>query len=85
MSLLVADLGRERLASRFGRSRQPAVAGVVRAGAGIITFSGDTSLDGPPTGAIHDRRELIVRIHRNLMSGCPAPTRSCRRRPVLDS
>ncbi|WP_323715853.1 hypothetical protein [Paracoccus aminovorans] len=85
MSLLVADLGRERLPFRFGRSRQPTVARVVRAGAGVITFCGDTLLNGPQAGVIHGRRELIARIRPNLMSGCRAPTRSGRRRPIFDS
>jgi L-seryl-tRNA(Ser) seleniumtransferase len=54
--------------SRFGISGEPTVQEGIRAGAGIVCFSGDKLLGGPQAGIIAGTREAVDRIRRNPLT-----------------
>jgi L-seryl-tRNA(Ser) seleniumtransferase len=68
--LLVDDLGSGTLldTSVYGLAYEPTVQESVRAGAGVVTFSGDKLLGGPQAGIILGRTELVERLRRHPMA-----------------
>jgi L-seryl-tRNA(Ser) seleniumtransferase len=68
--LLFEDLGSGALVDfgAFGLRGEPVVADSVRAGADLVSFSGDKLLGGPQAGLLVGRREVVLSLHRNPLA-----------------
>jgi len=69
-AIVIDDLGSGSLldTSQFGLMREPMVQESVKAGAGIVCFSGDKLLGGPQAGLIVGRREYVSKLKKHPLA-----------------
>jgi L-seryl-tRNA(Ser) seleniumtransferase len=64
---LLVDLGSGSLSDQPipGIATEPSITNILRAGADLVTFSGDKLLGGPQSGLIAGRNKWLKRLHKN--------------------
>ncbi len=71
---LIADIGSGSLDERM--SREPGVHAYLRAGAGLVTFSGDKLLGGPQAGLLVGAAALVERCRRHPLARALRPDKT---------
>jgi L-seryl-tRNA(Ser) seleniumtransferase len=65
---LIVDVGSGLLAADRALPEEPDIAGALRAGADVVTASGDKLLGGPQAGLIAGRAEIVARCRRHPLA-----------------
>ncbi len=76
---VVDDLGSGTLldTGQFGLGHEPTIQESLRAGAGVVTFSGDKLLGGPQAGLLIGQKTLIDQLRRHPLARAVRPDKLC--------